>query len=294
MSQNRRHRSIAPATAHAHAAGEFISRHRHPYHQLIYVSAGVLAVRTGQGAWVACRDRAVWIPANTWHEHRVYGHSSVHTLGFASDDTPLSVDSPTVVAADGLLRELFVACTEPDLPTAESRRLRAVLNDRLRRAHVRPLTLPTARDPRLAHACRVVEEDLSRPRTIAWLARHVGVGERTLTRLFRTEFGTTYPRWRTNTRVFHAMIQLAEGADVTTTARRCGWGTTSAFIDTFAHTMGQTPGAYRSVALHEADTGPSTEDPAPSRPTPDRSGRAPGADPAPPTTTSAPDSHGPA
>ncbi|MFF7244591.1 AraC family transcriptional regulator [Embleya sp. NPDC008237] len=260
MSQNRHHLSNAPSTAHAHAAGDFIDRHRHDYHQLIYVSSGVFAIRTEQGAWVACPDRAVWMPAEMWHEHRVYGHSSVHTLGFASGDAPLAVDSPTVLAVDGLLRELFIACTEPDLPATELQRLRAVLNDRLRRAHIRPLTLPTARDPRLAHACRVVEDDLSRPRTIAWLARHVGVGERTLTRLFRTEFGTTYPRWRTNTRVFHAMIQLAEGATVTATARRCGWATTSAFIDTFAQTMGRTPGAYRSAAQRPATTGPSTEE----------------------------------
>ncbi|WP_020551624.1 AraC family transcriptional regulator [Embleya scabrispora] len=272
MSQNSHQPSVTPSTAHAHAAGEVIDRHRHDYHQLIYVSAGVLAIRTEWGAWVACPDRAVWIPARMWHEHRVYGHSSVHTLGFASDDTPLPVDAPTVVAVDVLLRELFIACTEPDLPAAESRRLRAVLNDRLRRAHVRPLTLPTARDARLAHACRVVEEDLSRPRTMAWLARHVGVGERTLTRLFRTEFGTTYPRWRTNTRVFHAMIQLAEGATVTGTARRCGWATTSAFIDTFAQTMGHTPGAYRSAAHRTATTGASTEEPASGPSDPDSPG----------------------
>ncbi|MYW04167.1 helix-turn-helix transcriptional regulator [Streptomyces sp. SID3343] len=260
MSQNS-HLSVAPSTAHVHAAGETIGRHRHDYHQLVYVSTGVLAVRTERGTWVASRDRAVWTPARMWHGHRVYGESSVHTLGFPSDTAPLPVDSPTVLAVDDLLRELFIACTEPGLPAAELRRLRAVVHDRLRRAHLRPLTLPTARDPRLAHACRVVEDDLGQPRTIAWLARRVGVGERTLTRLFRTEFGMTYPRWRTNTRVFHAMIQLAEGATVTGTARRCGWATTSAFIDTFAQTMGRTPGAYRSAARRADPSDPTASEP---------------------------------
>ncbi len=55
----------------------------------------------------------------------------------------------------------------------------------------------------------------------------------------------TYPQWRTQTRVLHAMIQLAEGASVTEAAHRCGFATTSAFIDTFTRTMGQTPGQYR-------------------------------------------------
>ncbi|GAA3746619.1 hypothetical protein GCM10023082_48910 [Streptomyces tremellae] len=172
----------------------------------------------------------------------------MHTMGFPPGDAPLPVEAPTVVAVDGLLRELLLVCTEPDLPAGEARRLRAVVEDRLRRARVRPLTLPAAQDPRLAEACRLVTEDLSRPRTAAWLARRVGAGERPLARLFRTEFGTTYPQWRTRVRVFHAMLRLADGTTVTQAGRACGWATTSAFVDTFGRTMGQTPGAYRAAA----------------------------------------------
>ncbi|WP_308013996.1 helix-turn-helix transcriptional regulator [Streptantibioticus parmotrematis] len=247
MSENS-HPFRAIASSHAHEAGAVISGHRHEYHQLVYVSTGVIAVRTGQGSWVASSARAIWIPANTWHEHRVYGLSSVHTLGFPADGAPLPVDSPTVVAVDTLLRELLIAGSDPALPASEARRIHAVLNDRLRRAHAQPLTLPAPHDPRLAQACQVVTDDLSRPRTVTWLARRVGVGERTLARLFRAEFGMTYPQWRTNTRVFHAMVLLAEGATVTEAAQRCGWVTTSAFIDTFARTMGRTPGEYRAEA----------------------------------------------
>ena len=231
---------------HHHDGGSVIHRHHHDYHQLIYVSTGVLAIHTEQGAWVACRDRAAWVPAGTWHEHRAYGMTSVHTVGFDADAAPLPDASPTIIAVDGLLRELLVACTEPGLPAAEAGRMRAVLTDRLRRAHVQPLTLPAARDPRLAHACELVAEDLRHPRPMAWLARAANASERTLTRLFRTEFGMTYPQWRTNVRVFQAMIRLSDGATVTATAHDCGWATTSAFVDTFTRTMGQTPGAYRS------------------------------------------------
>jgi methylphosphotriester-DNA--protein-cysteine methyltransferase len=45
---------------------------------------------------------------------------------------------------------------------------------------------------------------------------------------------------------------LAEGATVTETAHACGWATASAFVDTFARTMGQTPGAYRSGSAGRA------------------------------------------
>jgi AraC-like DNA-binding protein len=239
---------------HSHAPGDVIHRHRHDEHQLVYVSQGLLAVRTEEGSWLASADRAIWLPARQWHEHRVYGAAAVHTLTFPVADAPLGDGArPTIVAAAGLLRELVMACTEPDLPAAELGRLRAVLDDRLRRMHVQPLALPAARDPRLADACRLVERDLSTPRSTAWLAGRVGTSERTLARLFRSEFGTTYPQWRTSTRVFHAMIALAEGASVTQTAHRCGWATASAFVETFARTMGQTPGSYRAAARPPGD-----------------------------------------
>jgi AraC-like DNA-binding protein len=207
---------LPPAGVETHAAGELIERHRHDYDQLIYVSTGVLAIDTDAGAWVGSRDRAVWIPAGTWHQHRAYGATSVTTIGFTAGDVSPLAGSPTVVTVDGLLRELLLAYTDPELRPDESGRMWLVLRDRLSRARVRPLTLPAARDPRLAEACELVAADLRRPRTLAWLAGQVGAGERTLNRLFRRE-----------------------------AAHACGWATASAFIDTFARTMGQTPGAYR-------------------------------------------------
>lgn len=244
-----RHEPVAPTQVSAHVGGDVIDRHRHDDHQLIYVSTGVLAITTARGAWIASSDRAVWIPAGTWHEHRFYGQTSFHTVGFTVGESPLPDSEPTVIAIDGLVRELLMACTEPALPPNESQHIRVVLGDRLRRALVQPLSLPKAHDPRLADACRLVQSDLCQPRSLDELAHTVGTSQRTLTRLFRAEFGTTYPQWRTSVRIFHAMIHLAEGATVTETAHRCGWATASAFIDSFTRTMGRTPGDYAVRSL---------------------------------------------
>lgn len=248
MSENSQPGSRPAFTRHDHVAGSTIGRHRHPFHQLVYVSTGVLAVKAEDASWVASSARGMWIPADTWHEHRVYGPSRVHTLGFPLDEAPLRATRPTVISVDALLRELFIAAGDPGLVGAEADRLRAVLRDRIERSQVQPLTLPVPRDPRLVLACARVTEDLARPRTMRGLARDCGVSERALARLFRAEFGMTYPQWRTITRVFHAMILLAEGATVTEAGRRCGWATTSAFIDAFTRTVGQTPGGYRTSA----------------------------------------------
>lgn len=240
-----RHMPVAPTHTEFHAGGDLIERHRHDDHQLIYVSSGVLAITTGHGSWVASSDRALWVPAGTWHEHRVHGHTELHTVGFPAGRPPLlPVGSPTVIAVDALLRELLVALTSAVLSPPEARRIEAVVRDRVRQAPVQPVELPAGRDRRLAEACQIAEADLREPRTLDWLARRVNTSERTLSRLFRAEFGMTYPQWRTRRRIFAAMILLSDGATVTGTAHACGWATTSAFVHTFAQAMGTTPGAF--------------------------------------------------
>lgn len=241
-----RHTPDAPTHTVTHPTGGRIDRHRHDEHQLIYVSTGVLAATTAAGTWVAGRERAVWVPAGVWHEHRFHAASAMHTVGFARSAAVLSSETPTVVPVDTLLGALVVACTEPGLGHAERARLRGVLADRLRRTSERPLVLPTPSDPRLRDACGLVEADLSTPLSLRELADRVHVGERTLSRLFHDDLATTYPQWRTRVRVYRAMVLLAEGASVTEVAVRCGWATPSAFVDAFRRVTGQTPGSYRT------------------------------------------------
>lgn len=75
-----------------------------------------------------------------------------------------------------------------------------------------------------------------------------GVSERTLSRLFRSEFGVTFPQWRTQSRLHHALRMLADDAPVTRVAHHCGWSSTSAFIDVFRRSFGYTPGTHNRRA----------------------------------------------
>lgn len=242
MSINRQY-DPEPTTAKDHPRGGRIERHRHREHQIVYPSCGAVEVRTDLGRWITPVDRAVWIPAGSWHEHRFHGPTRFHTVGFPAGG-PECRTTPAVIAAPPLLRELIIACSEPgDLPGAELDRMRQVLLDRIRRSPDQPLRLPAARDTRLRNACALVEEDLSTPWSLADLGRRVGAGERTLTRLFRTEFAMTYPQWRTRLRLHHAVQLLAAGTPVSVVAHRCGWSSPSAFIDVYRRTLGHTPGA---------------------------------------------------
>jgi AraC-like DNA-binding protein len=256
-------------------AGTGIDAHRHDENQIVYAGRGVLSVTTDAGSWVAPATRAIWIPAGAVHEHRAYGDTVLHLVGLPVEDNPLCLDRPAVIGVDPLLRELIIAYTgqpeghpdertdehhvehrvgrpggrpaeRPGVPAAERLRLRAVLLDRLRRSTQQPVHVPAARDPRLAAVCAVLRDDPADDRTLARLGAEVGVSDRTLSRLCRAEFGMSFPQWRTQVRLHHALRLLAEDVPVTVVASRCGWASSSAFIDVFRRAFGHTPGTHRA------------------------------------------------
>ena len=56
----------------------------------------------------------------------------------------------------------------------------------------------------------------------------------------------SFPQWRTQLRLHHAQVLLADGEAVTRTAHACGYRSTSAFIDAFRAAYGTTPGRRRA------------------------------------------------
>lgn len=228
------------------APGERIAGHHHDDHQIVYAGSGVLAVTTDAGTWVAPGSRAIWVPAGCVHAHRAHGALELHLLGLPTSANPLGLDAPTVLHVSPLLRELILACTrEPDDNGPERRRLQAVLLDRLRASPQQPVQLPTPTDPRVRAVCDLLGDDPADGHTLAELGRRVGAGERTLSRLFRDDLGMTFPQWRTQLRLYHALRLLADDEPVTSVAHRCGWSSASAFIDAFRRAFGETPGSHR-------------------------------------------------
>ncbi|CAM5325696.1 AraC family transcriptional regulator [Streptomyces fumanus] len=241
-----RHAPVAPTrTRHLPPGGE-IDAHRHDDHQIVYAGRGVLTVTTSAGSWVAPATRALWIPAGTVHAHQAHGDLDLHLVGLPATENPLGLESPAVLAVGPLLRELIIARARAgDGDTPEGTRLRGVLLDQLRiSARQQPLHLPMPSDPLLRAVCDLLRADPSDNRTLAEWGRLVGASDRTLSRLFARELGMTFPQWRTQMRLHRALVLLAERTPVTQVANRCGWSSTSAFIDVFRRAFGHTPGTH--------------------------------------------------
>ncbi|MCO1579205.1 helix-turn-helix transcriptional regulator [Crossiella sp. SN42] len=237
-----RHMPVAPTTHRELAAGSGIDPHRHDDNQIHYAATGVLAVTTDAGRWLAPATKALWVPAGVTHEHRAYGRIELHLIGLPVTQNPLGLTQPAVLAVGPLLREVIIAYTAMTGDTPERRRLLAVLLDQLRRSPQEPIRLPAARDARLAAVCARLHADPADARTLGEFGAEIGASERTLSRLCRAELGMSFPQWRTQLRLQHALMLLAEDLPVTTVAHRCGWATPSAFIDVFRRAFGHTPG----------------------------------------------------
>ncbi|KDN86020.1 AraC family transcriptional regulator [Kitasatospora cheerisanensis KCTC 2395] len=77
------------------------------------------------------------------------------------------------------------------------------------------------------------------------MAAATALSPRHLTRLFRTELGTTPARWVERVRLDHAQRLLLAGHTVTSAARHSGLGSDETLRRAFARHLGVTPTEYR-------------------------------------------------
>jgi AraC-like DNA-binding protein/mannose-6-phosphate isomerase-like protein (cupin superfamily) len=224
-----------------------IPPHAHDWHQLIYASEGVMWVQTAEGDWVVPPNRAVWVPAGIEHGIEMTGSVLVQTLYLS---TLLSGNLPKrccAVNVSPLLRELVrhtVTLGMLDKKDPVRGRLIGVLLDQLSVLPTIPLQLPWPSDERAQRAAAWVRAHPGDPAPTRQVAKRAALGVRTLERLFQSETGLTFGKWRQQLRLLHALRLLAAGRPVTTVALEVGYESASAFIFMFKRTLGVTPHRY--------------------------------------------------
>ena len=232
--------------------------HSHPRGHLVYAARGVLSVHTERGTSIVPANRVGWTPAGFTHYHRAHGHTDMRILFLPASLARLAPGHPAVFMVSDLAREILLTLTGPrnydraarDWDRAARARLRRVLVDELHEAHEQPLQLPEPHDDRLQAVAQALYEQPADRTSLAELGQRTGASARTLSRLFRNELGMTFYEWRTQLRIYHALVLLADGHDTTRVAHACGWANPSSFIAAFANIIGTTPGRYRTSHQH--------------------------------------------
>jgi AraC-like DNA-binding protein len=228
--------------------------HSHPRGHLVYAARGVLSVHTERGTSIVPVNRIAWIPAGFTHYHRAHSHTDMRIVFLPASLARLAPGHPAVYLVSGLAREILLTLTGPrnydpaarNYDRAAQARLRRVLVDELHEAHEQPLQLPEPHDDRLQAVAQMLREQPADNISLAELGQTIGASARTLSRLFHDELGMTFYQWRTQLRIYHALVLLADGHDTTHVAHACGWANPSSFIAAFTNIIGTTPGRYRT------------------------------------------------
>jgi len=221
--------------------------HSHPTGQLLYATEGVMLVNTDAGSWVVTPNRALWMLPRLRHNVTMSGEVLIRTAYIDTAKVSTLPQESCVMNVSPLLRELLVAAVRIS-PTGELQgrdaRLIGLLLDEIRMSPVLALHLPMPQEPRLRQLCHALSAHPAAASGAAEWAASIGVGERTLHRMFVKETGMTFATWREQARLLHALQRIANGDKIIDVALDCGYASPSAFAAMFKRHFGVTPTSF--------------------------------------------------
>ncbi|MCA0326032.1 MAG: helix-turn-helix transcriptional regulator [Proteobacteria bacterium] len=248
-------RPVRGRRARAVEADMHFEPHEHPWAQVAYCASGTLHVSVQDTraahdiSYVVPPSRAVWIAPRSRHSVAVLRAAALHTLYVDPAAAPAGWDTSRMIAASPLLRELILALEQAE-PGPRETHLSALALLEIAQAETEPLGVPLPRaeggDKRLRALCEAVLRTPGERATLADWARGVGASERTAARLFRDELATSYPHWRRQVVLAHALPLLARGTPVGQVAAACGYASESAFGAMVKAQLGQPPSAFQA------------------------------------------------
>ena len=237
--------------------------HAHPWGQVALSSTGVIRVTAPHGSYIVPPSRAVWIPPGVEHAVTVIEDAELLTLYLHQ---PRSRCGPARSAAESagwrqcrvlevsslLLALALQLDATPDTrhaaPSRETlareRHLAALLLDELRRAAPVRLGVDLPQEKRLRRLCEAVIDAPSRHATLAAWAADTGASARTLTRLFRSELGTSFVQWRQQVLLARAVPLAARKLPMASIAAELGYASPSAFSAMVRRSVGAPPSRF--------------------------------------------------
>lgn len=230
--------------------------HSHRKAQLLYSVRGVVNCDVEDGVWIVPPQCAVWIPGGLPHSARGSGETECYCLFVEPEAIPGLPRACATIAVSPLLRELLLRVASlPELYSLEGSesRLVATLLDELVAAPVEDLHFPMPRDSRLRKLAEMLLEDPASKVSKAEFAIHIGLSERSMSRLLAQEIGMSFGRWRRQLHVILALQRLTRGESVQTVALELGYENASGFVTMFRKAVGKPPARYLSERPQNID-----------------------------------------
>jgi AraC-like DNA-binding protein len=240
--------------------------HSHPWGQVALSATGVIRVTAPLGSYIVPPSRAVWIPPGVEHAVTVIEDAELLTLylhqprgrcGPARSAAESAGWRPCrVLEVSSLLLALALELdARPDAGghaldrdgRTREQRLAGLLLDELRRAAPVRLGVDLPQEKRLRRLCAAVIDEPSRHATLAAWAADTGASARTMSRLFRSELGTSFVQWRQQVLLARAVPLAARRLPMARIAAELGYASPSAFAAMVRRSVGAPPSRFLRV-----------------------------------------------
>lgn len=248
--------------------GEMISEatgfHAHKEHQILVAVEGLMLFEDASHRHVLSRANAAWIPAGCEHQGSTLGRRvSFLSLYFSQ----ALYEQMAGDAQEALPQELVVFGVEPlwmralerlcqvepqtqqdPIEEATLRLVMLLFSERLRAKQ--PLILPRGRTMEAVALLLWLEQRFRHPVTLADLAAHLHLSERSVQRIFSRDVGMGFGAYLTLRRVFEAALLLSTTQHtILEVALEVGYESLGSFYGAFQKILGMTPKAYQKQSF---------------------------------------------
>ncbi|MEJ6005351.1 helix-turn-helix transcriptional regulator [Paucibacter sp. AS339] len=233
-----------------------IQAHHHDWGQLVFSISGVVRVSTPDATFLLPPSRALWIPPLREHAVTAVERADLRTVYLHQPPAAEGWQDTRVLEVTPLLRELVLQLATTMDPIAEAAKanggrehwIACLVLDELQRAKPLRLGVDLPQDKRLRRLCEAMLQNPQRHAALADWAAEVGASERTISRLFSEQLGSSYAQWRAQVLLARALTLAARKLPMSLIAAELGYASASAFTAMVTRTVGMPPSRFFAEA----------------------------------------------
>jgi AraC-like DNA-binding protein len=221
--------------------------HTHDMGQFTYAESGLLTLVTDRGSWLVPKGHLVWIPKDVPHQSSATMGASGWVVVAPSQFDALLPASVCVIEAPKFLLALFEKIVDDrDIDEGALQTLLQLAYRETQGVRATPLGIALPTTPRLREvALALIAAPASRKSLEEWAA-DAAMSERTFSRRFKEETGSSFGSWKRRALTYKASELLALGQSVSRVSAELGYESISAFIHMFKKEHGRAPGALHA------------------------------------------------
>lgn len=221
-----------------------LAMHTHKRAQLLYGAQGVIHVETPQGSWIIPPERAVWIPPEVAHQLTLFNVKTC-SLYILPEYVPRYTTYCEVLSISPLLRQLLLKAPELNEPFSRHDELifELILSE-LEICETVDLHLPLPENKAMLEICKKFIENPNIHFSPEQFATQLCTSERHFSRLFKSEVGLSFSKWRQQACVLLSLEKLIQNQSIQQIAYDLGFKNPAAFSTMFHRVLGVSPSRY--------------------------------------------------